>query len=504
MAKAFNCFLHFSEISYYSKLEFFSTSQKEVIAEENAKKKSKRRKLMSALTFVLNIAILAIVLIVQLNNDALNLIAPEINWKYIGILAIIVASLIVMDSLKFFILIKRSTKKSRPFLAYKVSALGRYYDNITPMSTGGQPFQMVYMNKRGIPGAVATSIPLMRYITWQISFVFISSAVLIYNTVAFGNGASNLFATSIAWVAILINAVIFMSIILLSVSKRVGPKLIIGVLKLLSKMHIVKNYQKSFRKVMRFVVNYQKTFKILASNPLVLISEILLSSGDIILSTIIPYFICLAFVPEATLIANNITFMSVFVQSTICGLSIGFIPTPGATGGAEGMFLLIFNGVFEGKPFWPMLIWRICTYYIYLLQGFLILVYDFFIGNRKLEKLKAQGAEIYAGDSKQTFRETLVQNKKTIAVVQSQEEDKLMRQSFSGMEFGTKIQADEVIKNGDLVSSEEMHEKVYPAEQMLMQLRLKELNRRKQENKKHVIKRQSSKRYKTSKGSLKK
>lgn len=489
-------FLHFEKILDFTRIYKSRTEkQKQIYKENKAKRKAKRKKLFSALSFVLNMAILAVILIVQLTgNDPSSVYAPFINWKYIAILAAIVVVLILIETLKLMILIKKSTKKTRPFLAYKTAALGKYYDNITPMSTGGQPFQMLYMNKRGIRGDIATGIPLMRYITWQISYVIICSFVLIYNGVVYGS-TTGAFATSVAWIAVIINLAIFSSIILLSISKRIGPKIVIGVLKLLSKMHIVKNYQKTFRKVMRFVVNYQKTFKMLASNPFVLLSEILLAIADIFVNNIIPFFICYAFVPVATIEAQNITFFTTFIQSVICGLTLGFIPTPGAGGGAEAMFVIIFGTIFQGKTFWPVLTWRIITYYVYLLQGLLVLVYDFVIGNKKYEKLKAQGV-IVGEKAPQTFRETLAQNRKTITVVQSQEEDKIARPMFTGLDKYENNDVDEIIKNSNLVSNEEMNERVYPAEQMLMEMRLKELNKRKEKNQRKVYKKSSMKKIK--------
>ena len=489
-------FLQFEKVvDYTKKYKIRTEEQKQLEKENKAKRKAKRKKLFSIISFVLNMAILAIILIVQLaGNDPSSVYAPFINWKYIAILAAIVVAIILIETLKLMILIKKSTKKTRPFLAYKTAALGKYYDNLTPMSTGGQPFQMLYMNKRGIRGDIATGIPLMRYITWQISYVIICSAVLIYNGIVYGS-TTDPFTTTVAWVAVIINIVIFSSIILLSVSKRFGPKIVIGILKLLSKMHIVKNYQKTFRKVMRFVVNYQKTFKTLASNPIVLISEIFLASADIFVNNIIPFFICYAFVPIATIEAQGITFFTTFIQSVICGLTLGFIPTPGAGGGAEAMFVIIFGTIFQGKTFWPVLTWRIITYYVFLLQGLLVLVYDFVIGNRRYEKLKAQ---VLADDVKKlpTFRETLAENRKTISVVQNQEEDKLAKQMFTGLDKYDDYGADEIIKNSDLVSNEEMNKKVYPAEQMLMEMRLKDLNKRKEKNQRKIYKKSSVKKIK--------
>ena len=76
-------------------------------------------------------------------------------------------------------LIKSSTKKKRPFLAYKVAAIGRYYDYVTPFASGGQPFQIYYLTNRGVKASSAISIPLAKYIVQQIVFAFMALFLLI-------------------------------------------------------------------------------------------------------------------------------------------------------------------------------------------------------------------------------------------------------------------------------------------------------------------------------------
>ncbi len=476
------------ETKYYP----LNNETKVLLEEQNAKRKSKRKKIWSIAAFGINLTILAVILIVQLSGDSSTVLAPAIDWRFMAVIIGMVALFMIIDSLKIFILIKVSTKKSRPFLSFKTSALGKYYDNITPMATGGQPFQIFYMNKRGVRGDIATGIPLMKYITWQITYVFVCVFALVYNGIKYG-GTADPFITTVAWIATLVNLIIFLTIISLSISKKFGPKLVIWILKLLAKLHIVKNYRKTFRKVMRFVVNYQKTFKTLLKNPLVLISEFFLSFADIIVFNLIPYFIVRTFVSSSVIEAQNITVFKTFIQSLICALSLGFIPTPGASGGAEGVFLLVFGGIFSKSGlFWPLLIWRVATYYYPILQGLFVLVYDFAIGNRKAEKLKKAGAAIYnENESKGTFRESLESNLQTIEVVQLQEQDTIPTQVFTGANL--KYEGAEIIENSSLVSSEEMDERVKPVEQLIAEIDERENKRKQKKTEKKLLRKENKK-----------
>ena len=53
---------------------------------------------------------------------------------------------------------------------------------------------------------------------------------------------------------------------------------------------------------------------------------------------------------------------------------------------SELAFTLTFASLYpEGTVFWGLLLWRFMNYYIYLVQGLLIIMYDYIIGNKKYE-----------------------------------------------------------------------------------------------------------------------
>ena len=448
------------------------------------KQKKKRSKITSAIFFALNIVILAIVLLISFagQDDKSQVLFPSIQWKWIGALAGVVLAQIIIEITKYFVLIKAATKKTRLYLACKVTLLGKYYDAVTPMSSGGQPFQMMYLNKRGIKGNVATSIPLVRFIFWQISYVILCSGVLIYNQFFCSTG-TEIFSTIIAWVAVGLNLIIVLTVLLLSISKKVGPLIVIWVLKLGAKIKLIKNYRLTFRKVMRFVVNYQNTMKFFAKNVFVIITQFILAFLEIVAYNIIPFFIYKAFVPDGTL-----TIIEIFIQSIICGLTLTFIPTPGASGGAEAFFTAIFKDAFKGNLFWPILIWRIASYYLYLLLGILVLIYDFLIGNRKAERQRLK--ELGLKPNEPTFREALTANRQSIEIVRDQEEDKLIAGLILKNDISRDFDESTIIENGDIVSPEEMQRTMSPAEKVLTEVRIKDINKRKEKRKKKETKTQ--------------
>ena len=74
--------------------------------------------------------------------------------------------------------------------------------------------------------------------------------------------------------------------------------------------------------------------------------------------------------------------------SFIIELACNIIPLPGGSGMAELSFYAIFATLFaEGQLFWALLLWRFINYYLYLIIGICIMMYDYAYGNYKRKKL---------------------------------------------------------------------------------------------------------------------
>lgn len=371
-------------IRFKYSIEDLKNAEKQVV-----KEKSKKKKLWSWLFVLLNIVVVVGIVWYQFKNEDVasfdELLALNPNWKYLIVAILLMFSSQIIESFKCCHLLWSATHRFRPFLSYKSCSLCRYYDAITPMSTGGEPFQIFYLKNRGVRGEVATSVPIVKSLFWQISNTILGIILLVFNSNAYIG--SEPIVVTIAWISIAVNALVLGTILFLSVSKKVGPRIVIGILKLLSKMHIIKNYQLTFRKVMRFVINYQNCMRSFASNFFTVIFQLILAVLEIFASTLIPYFIYRTFVPVPTLSAIDIV-----TKTFICNMVSLIIPIPGGSGTAELSFLAMFTSLFtERIVVWAMLIWRILTYYSIILRGITITIYDGVYGNKESERLVKSG-----------------------------------------------------------------------------------------------------------------
>jgi len=237
-----------------------------------------------------------------------------------------------------------------------------------------------YLMSRDIPATTALSIPIAKLVFQQISWLIVTFVCLMIS-LGIGLEISAVLVTSIIGFCIVLLVVLI--ILTISFSKKFGEKLVSGGVKLLVKMKILKDYDKHYAKVMNFVEGYQKTMREYSTAKLDVLLQILLHTMRYICLFCIPFFVYCAFKGF-----DGSKFGEFFLYTAMIDLSSSFIPLPGGTGMNEITFTALFYGHLGGATFWALLLWRICSYYFYLIQGLGILTYDTVYGNRKYRWIK--------------------------------------------------------------------------------------------------------------------
>ena len=355
-------------------------------------RKGKLKKIFQ-IVFLIALCVMSIVLLLNIGDGNNTMPFSEVMkdakmgwlvWAFFGFIV-----LVAIDTFRFSLLTKLTTKKFKPVLNCKVSVIGKYYDNVTPLATGGQPFQMYYYNKKGIPAGVASSIPLVKYFIAMFVTLLISLLLIIFNSKVLGKvDSDSAVSTTIhvfAYVGVVLGALMPTLIILMSVKPKVGKAIVSNLLKLFKKLRIVKDYQKSYYKTMKTVNEYRTSLKYVASKKLYIAAIAGLTVLEYIALGTIPFFVCVALggIPPSASVWFTIVTLYAFVTN-----AVSFIPTPGNSGFAESSFFLVFAGLSMtgGTLFWIVLFWRIITYYLYILIGMLIIFYDF-VANTIREKI---------------------------------------------------------------------------------------------------------------------
>ncbi|MGN0813236.1 MAG: YbhN family protein [Candidatus Coproplasma sp.] len=305
---------------------------------------------------------------------------------FMMLLVAIVLFIMCLDCTKFCIIDKTVTGSYRFSSSIKTSFLGKYYDAVTPFSTGGQPMQIYYLNSKGISGGNSTAIVLIRYFSSIITWVTLGSALMITGTVKHvldGTTGKTLLLIA-GWVGVGVNLIIPIFIAFFLIFPKVMYKLTGGIVRLGKKMKIVKDEEKALKKATKVVDDFKHSFKVMATSPLNLIMLIIVSFAEAFLTFSVPFFVMKAF--NCNVEGQLITIMALNAFATF---GVSFIPTPGNSGVMEGMAALAFSSFAGNTLAWSVLVWRLVVYYIYIIVGLGITVRDIIkknIVNRRANK----------------------------------------------------------------------------------------------------------------------
>ena len=345
-------------------------------------KKTNKSRLLNAIFFCISVVVLVIIIVYQSRKygikDVGKLVTDDLNLKGVALIFLAFIGIMLCDTFRTYILLYKATKISRPIISYKSTAICRYYDCITPFSFGGQPFQIYYLSTRGVNAGIATSVPMAKYMFSQISFSIIALIMLILGSGTYGEQSKLVVTISI--ISLVISMLFLLDIIFLSLSKKVAPRLV----KFLSKLNLVKDYEKTYRARFRSLLEYQKSIRYYLRSFWVALCTFIASALMVILRALIPYLIYMMLSSKM-----EVGFAVIFCKCVICELATMYIPLPGGAGMAEISFTALFSSLFsDGLLFWAMLIYRIASYYIYILQGVLVIVYDLIVGEKRDKKYK--------------------------------------------------------------------------------------------------------------------
>ena len=132
---------------------------------------------------------------------------------------------------------------------------------------------------------------------------------------------------------------------------------------------------------MRPALIFQHKMKDFFSSKKVTFVFLFMSIFEYVIEYSIPFFVYCAFNGFNLSIYWQLLSISIIIE-----LASHVIPVPGGTGMAEISFYAIFASLFGADVlFWALILWRILSYYDYLVIGLGITTYDYIYGKKKFK-----------------------------------------------------------------------------------------------------------------------
>lgn len=291
----------------------------------------------------------------------------NMNWMSLAIICMLIFWLgetVSQNYLTRFIHGKESFGKS-----LKIAMIGQYYSALTPFSSGGQPFQIIYMKKNGIPVGTSTFILLIKFLVYHIVLVTISLVIMILRGGYFYQKQSGIF-----WLTLLgfaVNIFIVLTVGAAVINKKFVLRVGMWLTRVGKKLHIVKDLEKAQNGVEKTINEFQAGMQFVRKNRWKVAACGLMTAVQLIAYYSVSYFIYRAFGFHAE---EWITMMAL---QAFLYMTVAFIPLPGASVAAEGGFYLFFSEIFPSNIiFIAMILWRVITYYSNIIVGAAIVVGD--------------------------------------------------------------------------------------------------------------------------------
>lgn len=304
----------------------------------------------------------------------------EARISWIAVMGIVMFSYYLFDALSLWYF-GLAYKKDYSFKQSFINAIsGTFFNGITPFASGGQFAQVYIFNKQGIPPTNSASILLMCFICYQSVLVLYTGIVLLFKYQYFVEDQPAVF--SLAILGFLINFVVILGLFGGAKSKKLQNFLTHNVLRFLSKIHIVKDYESTCVKIEQYLADFREQLNFLQRNKPVLVKSCLCNFMKLTIIYSMPFF-------AAKALNLNVSWNQFFDFLGLCSfiyLINAFLPIPGASGGSEGVYVLLFSFLGTVGTSSSLFLWRFMSYYMGLIIGGLVFSMNKEIKRSKLEE----------------------------------------------------------------------------------------------------------------------
>ena len=265
-----------------------------------------------------------------------------------------------------------------------VAFVGTFFNGITPSATGGQFAQAYVLRKQGISYGDGVSI------LWA-DFIIYQTSLMIYVTLLFILRFRHYTDLS-AWgwivgAGYLINLAVVVGLYTIALFPAFYTKLFDGLGNLLEKLHLLKNSAKTMENWKKQVSHFTYEVEKLSKDKVLILKVFAINMVRLTLYFSLPYVIALGL----NIRLSPSDFIDVLALSSFVVMANSFIPLPGASGGTEVIFQILFYPLLGDLNPAVMLLWRLSSYYVVVVLG--AIVFIAFKGQNNMDEVNRLGSQ---------------------------------------------------------------------------------------------------------------
>ena len=288
----------------------------------------------------------------------------NINIFYFLFAILMYAGVFTIEAYILFSLIKEYKKNYSFKDSFKLSLMTRFFNGITPFSSGGRPLQVFELKKTGVRMLDGTNIIVQNFVIFQTSLIIYSIFTFVINAI-FKMFPTNGFLFGMTIVGFVINIIILLIALVFSISKNLNKSIVEFFINSLYKIKLVKDKEQAIEKWGKLCDEYYVAFKDFKYKKDLILKCILMELLAITLFYLVVVVVFLALNIEITHV------LPLVVASNFIFLTGCYIPIPGGSGGIEYAFINYLESFVTnaGLLSSALIIWRFATYYLPTLIG---------------------------------------------------------------------------------------------------------------------------------------
>ena len=287
--------------------------------------------------FVIFLILIALTLWLLLKDQSLTEIIniiKNVKIQYIVIAIGCMAIYILLEAVNLGRTLKVLKEKSSMLKNIKYALIGFFFSAITPAASGGQPMQVYYMHKDKISVAHSTLALLINLTSTQITTIMIALVSLLFNYK---------YLNKLLIILLVIGVALNMSalmLLLIGIFSRRLSKWLIKVTFRILKFFRYKKLDEKKRKIVGELLKYQASAKYIKANKKLMLK--------ILCTTIVQFlaFYSIAYWTYRALGFNEYNIFEITTMQSVLYATVSGIPSPGAVGASEGVFVEIFRNVY--------------------------------------------------------------------------------------------------------------------------------------------------------------
>jgi len=346
---------------------------KQELEELNEVRNSSKRTKIISLIFVFAVMIGFLIYVINVEGiEKIKEVLENADYKWLLLGVIIVIAEWIFEAIAIHIPLKKMYPRHKFLISLKSNIIGRLFNNITPFSSGGQPFQAYILAKKGLRASDTFSALMMRFVIYQVSIFSWALILLVINFQFFNETFKDYI-----WLIVLgfiMNLIATLFILIAGINKKIILKISNILIRLIAKIrigkhHFIKDVEATLEKADNSISNYSNQFNKMKNNGLTIVKMYVVVMLQLFAYFSIPFMIYKAFGN------SGISYFEILTVQTFLLIVMSFIPTPGSGLGAEGGFALLYSTVFLKGLNMGILFWRIYTYYLPIIVGVFVLVF---------------------------------------------------------------------------------------------------------------------------------